>query len=511
MDDFKLIDLIDIGMLQRLADSNFIASGLPMTIIDASDTSILVRAGWPDLCLKFHRVHPVSEARCRLSDSYVGEHLGEAEFLQYKCRNGMWHVAIPIVVSGRHLATLFLTQFFFEDEQPDKEFFTRQAAELGFDLDNYLAALDRTPVFSREKVDYVLAYYKALMRFISDLAEQSVKVMRAKRQLSESEEKYRTLVNNVNIGVFRRTIDGKFIQMNPAMANIFGYDSVEEAMQVNAAALYQDQEQLLDFIKQIKTHGVVKNGELALRKRDGTCIWCSSTVTAQYDQQGEILCLDGVLEDITARRQAREELQKAREELEARVVERTAELVSTNERLLSEIAERKRVESKLRDLSENDPLTEIFNRRKLFDLLGHEVEMARRYGRPLALLMFDLDHFKQVNDTFGHDIGDMVLKTTARIVKKIIRKTDIFARYGGEEFIIAMLEMDSGGAVPLAEKIRSAIEHHHFFDGDGITVSIGVAVFTADDSIESLIKKTDDALYVAKKTGRNRVDVWTNS
>ena len=117
----------------------------------------------------------------------------------------------------------------------------------------------------------------------------------------------------------------------------------------------------------------------------------------------------------------------------------------------------------------------IYNRRKLFNMLEVEVEKANRYCRPLSLLLIDLDYFKEVNDKYGHNIGDIVLKTTTQIVADAIRKVDIFARFGGEEFVIICPETDIDGAVSLAEKIRAAVQQHSYPMVGNITISAGVS------------------------------------
>jgi ligand-binding sensor protein len=180
--EYRLSELLDVSILQKLADSNFSASGLPMSIIDAIDGTILVKAGWTGICTYFHRANPHSLEQCRISDRVVYDH-PEKTAHQYRCNNGLWHVAMPIVVAGRHLATLFLSQFWYEREIVDREHFINQGRVFEFDLDSYLAALDRLPVFSSEKVDYIISYDKALVRFISDLAEQSLRVIETQNNL----------------------------------------------------------------------------------------------------------------------------------------------------------------------------------------------------------------------------------------------------------------------------------------------------------------------------------------
>ncbi len=510
MRTYRLSELLDLSMLQTLAESNFRAGGLPMSIIDAFDTSVLVSAGWQDICTKFHRANSNSLARCLESDEHAKTRIGSGESYQYKCRNGLWHIAIPVMVDERHLATMFLTQFHFEGEGPDREFFIRQAQNFGYHLDSYLEALDRMPIFSAEKVNHILTYDRALVSFISYLAEQSLKTIETKKSLSRSESKYRSVVNNINIGIYRDTAGrGRFLQANPAMAKMFGYDSVEDLMKIAVVDLYQDAGYRKIFIEEVKQMGFVKDRELALKKRDGTPIWCSATATAQYEESGEIKWMDGVIEDITERKQGEERLKKAYDELEMRVRERTADLAEANEMLVAEIAERKRVEEKLRELSERDHLTMIYNRRKLFELLTSEVEKARRYKRPLSMIMIDIDNFKRVNDNFGHDVGDNVLKATTNVVSGVIRRVDIFARYGGEEFIILSPETTIEGATVLAEKIRTSVEKYIYQAVGGLTISAGVAELAGKDSGAALIKKADDALYAAKNRGRNRVEAAT--
>lgn len=378
MKDYHLADLLDMPMIQKLADSSFCASGLPLTIVDALDGAFLVKAGGAGICSRFHRVDTRSCERCLRSDRVVADHLDE-EVYQYHCYNGLWHIAMPIIVDGRHLATVFLTQFWIEGEAIDRNYFINQAKQYDFELDEYLLALDGMPVFHEEKLQYFIQYDKALVRFIADLAEQSLKAI-----------------------------------------------------------------------------------------------------------------------------EGREALRRAHDEMEQRVQERTRDLMEANRQLMVEIADRRRLEEKLRELSERDPLTGIFNRRKLFEILAIETEKSLRHGWPLSLIIFDLDHFKQVNDLFGHDAGDLVLKETVRIVSLNIRKIDVFSRYGGEEFVILCMETDRNGAMALGEKIRKSIEGMNILADGNVTISVGIATYLDGDGAD-LISLADRALFTAKRLGRNRV------
>jgi two-component system cell cycle response regulator len=157
-----------------------------------------------------------------------------------------------------------------------------------------------------------------------------------------------------------------------------------------------------------------------------------------------------------------------------------------------------------------DALTEIHNKRYLLEFLDRELVRAARHGRRLALVLFDLDRFKAINDEFGHLGGDLTLREVAACVKKEIRQDELFARYGGEEFAIVMPETDLDDARAAAERVRQLLAAHAFQYGErryNVTISLGVTVTTGTDVTNSadLIKRADEKLYQAKNEGRNRV------
>ncbi len=156
-----------------------------------------------------------------------------------------------------------------------------------------------------------------------------------------------------------------------------------------------------------------------------------------------------------------------------------------------------------------DGLTQVFNKRYLLDTLVREISRARRYRRELTLVLFDIDHFKEINDTFGHLAGDYVLKALADEVRTKIRREDVLARFGGEEFAVILPEVSLSGAVDFSEKIRRLIEKSVFsFEGEDIPVRASFGVASLDDGVgehEDLIRLADERLYKAKQSGRNRV------
>jgi diguanylate cyclase (GGDEF)-like protein len=166
----------------------------------------------------------------------------------------------------------------------------------------------------------------------------------------------------------------------------------------------------------------------------------------------------------------------------------------------------KETEEKLKNIASHDELTKVYNRRKFDEVLGYEINMSRRYKEPLSLIMFDLDHFKNVNDTYGHDIGDKVLRIIARTVRMAIRSTDTLARWGGEEFFIILPKTNKSEAVKIAEHLRQRIENIKFGSINTITCSFGVAEFMVGETKDSFIQRADEAMYKAKTNGRNRVE-----
>lgn len=190
-----------------------------------------------------------------------------------------------------------------------------------------------------------------------------------------------------------------------------------------------------------------------------------------------------------------EDLQAANERLELRVAARTRELEEANRRL--------------EELAYTDPLTGALNRRSFMEGAAREVERARRYQRPLSVVMFDLDHFKSLNDTYGHLAGDDVLRTVVARTRQVLRDSDILGRYGGEEFAILLPETPKELARQVAERLRQAMAAQPMIaDGSAVAVTISLGVSELDpseDAIGNTLRRADDAMYDAKESGRDRV------
>jgi diguanylate cyclase (GGDEF)-like protein len=167
----------------------------------------------------------------------------------------------------------------------------------------------------------------------------------------------------------------------------------------------------------------------------------------------------------------------------------------------------------LRVMSITDPLTGRYNRRYIEDYLARELKLACRTGDPLTILMMDLDHFKEYNDTYGHIAGDMALKELGEILVGTVRRTDVVARYGGEEWIICLSHTSREGGTKIAEKLRKAVEKNIFLlkgQETRVTVSIGIATAPEDgNEYSAIVEAADTAMYLAKSNGRNQIHIFT--
>ncbi len=201
-------------------------------------------------------------------------------------------------------------------------------------------------------------------------------------------------------------------------------------------------------------------------------------------------------------------LQEARDELEKRVSERTSELVRTNEKLLEEIDERKRMEQRLEAITLTDHLTGILNRRAITRKLEEIITQLSDGEDSFCTMLVDLDHFKQINDRFGHDVGDQTLKHAVERMIHGVRDTDLLGRWGGEEFLIVSPRTGLDEATQLAQRLCDNLADSRLRAGEAavaVTGSFGVTRFVLGEGLDSCLKRTDDALYAAKAQGRNRI------
>lgn len=232
--------------------------------------------------------------------------------------------------------------------------------------------------------------------------------------------------------------------------------------------------------------GVVTN-----MKKDGGTYIVDTTVIPILDVDGDIVEYIAIRHDITELEQTKQQLRNINQAMKYKV----DELYSMT--------------NALEEKASKDTLTGINNRENFEDIFGIQITNAHQYSQPLSLIIFDVDHFKAVNDTYGHQMGDLILRDMVELVARNLKKGDVFARWGGEEFVILTPSTDIAGASNLAENLRMLVQSHRFNGLDEkITLSFGIAQLDENDDKKNLFQKADAALYEAKKKGRNRVEIY---
>jgi diguanylate cyclase (GGDEF)-like protein/PAS domain S-box-containing protein len=287
--------------------------------------------------------------------------------------------------------------------------------------------------------------------------------------LDEIDSKYRNLQENLPVGIYRALDSGILQTANTALIRMMGFDSFEELQNARLSDVWVDTAQRSAMIDRLRNDGSVLDYEVRLRRKNGEILIASFDARGTFDTDGNLEYFDTIVQNISQRVLAKSELER---------------------------------------LARTDSLTGLSNRQHLIERLGEETARVGRYDRPLSVMLIDLDHFKEVNDTHGHLAGDAVLVSAASSIHDILRGTDFAGRYGGEEFCVVMPETGIDGAEELAERLRKAMEvtEHPLPDGSSIrvTCSIGVTEVTSGTA-EDAIAVADIALYTAKRAGRNRV------
>jgi diguanylate cyclase (GGDEF)-like protein len=239
-------------------------------------------------------------------------------------------------------------------------------------------------------------------------------------------------------------------------------------MQYPVLRLYKNSKDRNAFVHELTTRGLVRDKELFLQRKDGTPIWVSVYAKAQYDDRGRIKWIDGVIEDIT---------------------------------------ERKHMEERLRAISLVDELTGLYNRRGFLTLAEHQLQMASKAKRDVLLLFTDLDNLKDVNDKFGHPVGDRALILTASILKRTFRESDIIARIGGDEFVVLTSELIGATARTFYVRLQQSLES---FNRESqlpfaLALSIGWATYdpARPQTVTQLLTRADKMMYHHKQSKKN--------
>jgi len=325
---------------------------------------------------------------------------------------------------------------------------------------------------------YTRAWMRAVERPDGSVAQEGVvqditELRELETELRHSEQRHRLLAENAYDVIWTMALDGTITYVSPAVERVRGitpeeamHQSIDEIHPPESAALHRDYYQRLFAAIEAGTELPIFRGEEEYYRKDGSIMTGDLQVIPHIDSDGHVVELLGVTRDIS---------------------------------------ERKMFEAELTRLAVTDPVTGVWNRRQGSDLLLAETTKPERHRRQLSLLMVDVDHFKSINDSFGHLAGDEVLIEMAQRLVAAVRSTDMVIRWGGEEFVILLQECPIEDATARAEKIRRQIADHPFPGVGTVTVSVGAAQLRAGDDLAAWLGRADNALYEAKRAGRNTV------
>ena len=338
-------------------------------------------------------------------------------------------------------------------------------------------------------------WYIAVVR---DITERK----RAEKAAEYSNRQIKSILECAGEGIFGLNVEGEHIFVNPAAANMLGYETADELVGLHSHSIWHyarpggDPYPAEECPIYATLHdGDTHYGEDYFWRKDGSgfpVIFSSMPILENEKAVGAVVSF----RDISERKREEEELRRAKDALET--AHRELQQLLSHEQLLAR----------------TDSLTGLCNRRHFFELAAREFGAAMRYQRSLTILMFDADDFKQVNDILGHAAGDKVLALIAQAAAAQVRAPDVLARYGGDEFVILLSQTSAQQARPIAERIRksvAAMRVETAKDPLAITLSIGIAETRReppDESVERVIQRADEALYAAKQSGRNRTVIF---
>ncbi|WP_207259774.1 diguanylate cyclase [Desulfovibrio sp. Huiquan2017] len=356
---------------------------------------------------------------------------------------------------SRHVPIIFITAIFQDEEN------VRQGYETGA-VDYLFRPVDMDILIS--KVRAFLEMHRQKILLTQEVEQRRL----TEAALRVAEGKYRSIFERAIEGIFQCTWEGELLEANPAMLRILGYDRMEEVLgRPGFRDRVMPEEAERRLYRELLAHsGAVTGFEFRLQRRNGEVVWCSESSRVIRNDLGDEF-IEGVLEDIT---------------------------------------ERKNVELELKKLATRDSLTGIANRHRFFDRLEHALAVAKRYETKVAVLFVDLDNFKQVNDTYGHQTGDDLLCQVAERLQQRTRESDTLARLGGDEFGILLSGItDQQGTLSFTRNLLDMVRQPYEVGGRALNIGATVGIsFYPDDGKDTvtLISRADAAMYGAKKKGR---------
>lgn len=602
--NYKLTDLIEVPKLQSLINNFSDITGLSTTITETDGKAIIITSGWMDLCLKVHRVNPLSKERCDLSKLKIYNELNSGKsFVVMKCYNGLIDVCTKITVNDTHIATIFQGQFFFEE--PDLKYFRLQAKEMGIDEESYISLISKVPVVPQNKIEQIARFLTNFSGILAEMGYKQLIQFQLNDLLQQEKDFSNSIISNAGMIILVWKMDGTIIKFNNFAQEITGFSESDIIGKKWMDLLVT----LADEYPAEEVFAAIRGGELPYKNegkflcKDSRVIDVIWTNNAFFDSEGNKFIVSmGV--DITERKKTEQELKISEERFklalegskdvivdwdmtgnilymsnrwkelsgyEGTVIEEPygklinlvhpedLKVITTNLNDLflgkipycsyevrvkmkdgsykwllnrgiaksdaegrpirfagsvTDITNRKEAEEHMNSLAFSDSVTGLSNRTlfiKRLEMLLSNYDSELSQG---AVMFLDLDDFKKVNDTYGHSIGDMLLKKIGDRLKSSLRDKDVVARIGGDEFTILLTGVSRKDVVAeCANRILNIFKNPWKISGYNfyITASIGITMFPNDgNNVSDVMKNADTAMYSAKDLGKNKYQFFEN-
>jgi len=318
-----------------------------------------------------------------------------------------------------------------------------------------------------DRTIYTVCRHKKIADYDAFIFKDITENVLKEREFDIVQRRHVTIINATIEGFWMLDENRNITEVNSALSTMLGYAPSMMLGKTPYDFVDDNNKLLMHYQVQKIDDTDHRNYEIELQRKDGVNIPVNISATTVRDKKGRFLFSFAFIKDIS---------------------------------------ENKKIQERLQELAQTDRLTGIKNRLKLEEVLALEIKRSSRYmENKFSLILFDIDRFKEVNDTYGHDVGDEVLKTVSELVGKNIRDSDIFGRWGGEEFLLILPNTDLEQAKKVAQKLRKITEKFEMPKNITITASFGVSEFKEGDNIDTVIKRADNRLYDAKRTGRNKV------
>jgi diguanylate cyclase (GGDEF)-like protein/PAS domain S-box-containing protein len=318
------------------------------------------------------------------------------------------------------------------------------------------------------------------------------------------ENLYQQIFDTAMVAIGITDLEGKYILVNKSWCDQFRYNMTEALVLNVSNVVYEEdiEESNITFKKLVSGELMDDQKIRRYARKDGSSFWGHIVASPLRNKDGKVYAILGIIHDIDSQIRHENSLKTINSALE--VV--NDKLSAANKEIHKKNEELQLAYFKLDELARTDALTGLPNRRQLEELLDVEVKRTNRTKREFSVCMGDIDKFKNINDTYGHDMGDVVLKELARIFENSTRTTDIIGRWGGEEFLFILPETPLNGALVLMERVRQFVMAHKFEHGSTVinaTITLGFSSFLPGNDLTDIIKQADIALYAGKKSGRN--------